>query len=191
MKTFLNTQFDKDFGKIENLIWYPWVGKNYGERDFKILVIGESQYAVDEEGAFCEETSDAFLNNKETSREYFFDAIEQSDETKNFYTSLFKTYFEEVSESRLKSFAKNISFYHFYQTVDKKVSSNDRNKVERLISWRIWSEVVNTLKPDLCIVHGMMMYKYFDVFCDNNDKDYQWEDVDSGFYKKGQQPIKT
>lgn len=191
MNTLTDKQFDKKFNEIKGLTWYPWVGKNYSEKGFKILVIGESQYAVDEDGEFCEETSEAFLKDKETSREFFFDAVEQTEWTKSFYTSLFKTYLEEISASRLKSFAENISFYHFYQTVDEKVSGNNRNKIERLMSWKIWSEVVNTLKPDVCIVHGMMMYKYFDVFCDNNDKEYQWEDLDSGFYEKGQQPIKA
>src|SRR5690554_6944412 len=112
MDTLLEKQFDKNFDEIEGLTWYPWVGKNYTNKDFKVLVIGESQYAVDEDGEFCEETSEAFLKDKEISREFFFDAVERSEWTKNFYTSLFKTYFEEVSESRLKSFAENRSEEH-------------------------------------------------------------------------------
>lgn len=191
MEKLLNKEFDSEFDKIEDLTWYPWVGKDYKNSDYKILVIGESQYAVDEEGEFCEETSKAFLNSKEISREFFFEAVEQSVETKTFYTSLFKTYMDEVSKENLEMFAGNISFYHFFQTVDEKVSGNSRNKEERLLSWKIWGEVVNVLKPDLCIVHGISMHKYFDSFCNSNDVSFDWADVESGFYEKGQQPIKA
>lgn len=190
MNTLLNKQFDNDFDKIENLKWYPWVGENYLNNGFKVLIIGESQYAVDENGNYCKETSDAFKKDKAISREYFFDAVNQSVETKNFYRSLFKTYTEEITVEWLKTFAGNIAFYHFFQSVDRQVSGNNRNKAERLLSWRIWNDVVNILRPDLCVVHGISIHKYFDTFCKSIKKEYKWEDIESGFYV-GQQPIQA
>ncbi len=41
---YLDRQLDKEFDKVENLTWYPWVGKDYVNSERKILIIGESHY---------------------------------------------------------------------------------------------------------------------------------------------------
>lgn len=68
MKEILDKSFDSEFDKIENLTWYPWVGKDYKEGTRKILVIGDSHYSVDCEGCFDQECYDDFMSTKETSR---------------------------------------------------------------------------------------------------------------------------
>ena len=44
MNNILYKSLDSQFDKIENLTWFPWVGKGYKCAKRKLLVVGESHY---------------------------------------------------------------------------------------------------------------------------------------------------
>lgn len=44
MNNILDKSLDSQFDKIENLTWFPWVGKGYKCAKRKLLVVGESHY---------------------------------------------------------------------------------------------------------------------------------------------------
>ncbi|MCQ2199016.1 MAG: hypothetical protein MJZ19_04765 [Paludibacteraceae bacterium] len=44
----MNKKFDADFVKVAGLSWIPWVGDNYENASCKVLLVGESVYATND-----------------------------------------------------------------------------------------------------------------------------------------------
>ena len=68
---FLNLcskRFDADFDEIALLERYHWVGINYSSSDCRVLIIGDSHYAIDGSVNFSQESHDAFKSAKYSTR---------------------------------------------------------------------------------------------------------------------------
>ena len=61
-------QYDAEFDSIKLLERYPWVGINYANNNCRVLVLGDSHYATEEDGSFSQEEYDNFKNNKDSTR---------------------------------------------------------------------------------------------------------------------------
>lgn len=176
MENNLDNQFDKEFDKIKGLTWYPWVGKNYANTSPKVLILGLSQYAVDEDKEYCEETEQGFMH-KEINREFLFENIELLENKSKFYINLYKTYSKDDTPQAKYEFLNNIAFYNFFQTVDQNVSGNNRDKTEYLEAWSIFNQVISLIKPDICIFHGKEAHKHMEFYYNSINIPFQWEDV--------------
>lgn len=188
MNDILNRKHDSLFNKIEHLTWYPWVGKEYEDAAYKVLIIGESQYATDENGEYDEDTGKHFRENKDTTREYVYNTIELKDAPAKFYMSLLRTF--GVSNDNLFSFWSKVSYYHFFQMPDESVSGNTHLKKERFEAWNRWLEIIEVLQPHICIFCGTGLRGFYKEWNDMNGRNTEWWDVQSGFYDAGQQPIR-
>ncbi|WHT39537.1 hypothetical protein QNH98_02215 [Myroides sp. mNGS23_01] len=177
MKDYLDNKFDKDFDKINGLSWYPWVGKNYTTTSPKVLILGLSQYAVDEDKEYCEATEQGFMN-KEINREFLFENIKILEDKSKFYTGLYNTYCKGESLDAKYALLNKIAFYNFFQTVDQNVSGNKRNKQESLTAWAIFHQIINIIKPDICIFHGKDAHKHMEFYFQSQNIPFQWEDVE-------------
>ena len=40
MDQIVEVKYDSQFNQIENLTWYPWVGKDYEDGKRRILIVG-------------------------------------------------------------------------------------------------------------------------------------------------------
>lgn len=163
MDNILDNQFDKEFDAINGLTWYPWVGKNYTGSSPKVLILALSQYAVDEDKDPCEATEQSFMN-KEINREFLFENIEILENRSKFYTGLYNTYCKEDTSKVKYDFLTKIAFYNFFQTVDQNVSGNNRDKKECLKAWSIFDQVIDIIKPAICIFHGKVSHKYMESY---------------------------
>ena len=67
MQNYIETSLDKDFLKIENLKYLPWVGKKALNQDQKLLIIGESVYNWEKDKE-TREVADEAINNNNFSR---------------------------------------------------------------------------------------------------------------------------
>ena len=70
--------YDELFERIEHLAHYPWVGNNYANAPFKLLILGDSHYTVDSDGKFCKEEYDRCLTDKFYTRDILDDAVGNS-----------------------------------------------------------------------------------------------------------------
>lgn len=179
--------FDSDFAQIAGLSWYPWVGAGYKEAKQRVLVIGDNLYAVDENGDYDEETARDFLSNRETVREYVEESRDPKKWHAKFYDRLTDTF---VSEDRIDRFWNKVAFVHFFQQPDGRVSGNGHGKTERMAAWSRWQELVEVLRPDICIFCGTGLGRCYEEWNRSMGKEADWWDVESGIYKGGQQPIR-
>ena len=145
MGDILDTTFDSEFDKIENLTWYPWVGEKYRNGTRRVLIIGDSHYAV-ENGIFSQECYDDFMSTKMTTRgivECHF-----NNETWNFYRNLEGTF---PDSDNLWS---KIAFYNFIQRPMKQSNAVPEEQ-DYLVAWRCFADLIKVLKPTDCIFIGV------------------------------------
>ena len=67
MNNILDKSLDSQFDKIENLTWFPWVGKGYKCAKRKLLVVGESHYLNEDSDENNEKRRELLIRDKEHS----------------------------------------------------------------------------------------------------------------------------
>lgn len=148
-------QFDAAFDQIEGLARYPWVGSKFANSDCRPLILGDSHYAVNDDGSPSEEELERF-RDKGYSRVIFENVIKdkcKSESTWPMYEGLLKT-FMDVSPEKVKAFWSKIAFYNFIQCVmkrkDEVPSDDDKRK-----GWRCLAGVIKVLKPTSVLIVGV------------------------------------
>lgn len=151
---FLNLcskQFDADFDKISLLERYPWVGVNYYSSNCRVLIIGDSHYAIDNDGSFSQESYDDFKSNKYSTRGIVTCAIKDSNSW-SMFNGLHRLFQVNSRDDRI-SFWSNVAFYNFIQEPMR--AKNERPSPEHFaVAWRCLPYIIDILKPDFCLFIG-------------------------------------
>lgn len=149
-ETLLSTDYDKQFAETENLTWYPWIGKNYPNAERKILIIGESHYAENEDGTPDKECKEAFIQNANFTRE-IIETIAFGENSWNFFKRI-----EDLFDVQDKQyFWSNIAYFNLLQTPVLKKDDVKEKKDNYPMGWNAFLEIVNIIKPTDCIVMGL------------------------------------
>lgn len=142
---------------ISTLSRLPWVGSEFFDAEKRLLIVGESHYAMGNTKAGYEEDllrhEDPFFTRKlieETQIQnlYKYQLLD------NFWQALLQ---KQPNKSEVW---KHISFYNFIQR-SMDYSSFDggkreqRNRVDFKNGWAVFAEVVKILKPTDCIFLGL------------------------------------
>ena len=142
-------QFDKEFDSVETLIRYPWVGNKYAESNYRILILGDSHYATDNDGNPSDEEYANFKSNKESTRGIINSVIDnccKNESTWPMFRNLINTFTSLTPDEVIHLWSK-VAFYNFIQEPMKLVDQVPTSK-ERRDGWRCYYDVVNILKPD-------------------------------------------
>jgi hypothetical protein len=179
----MNISYDNQLLKIKNLKWLPFVGKDYGSKESKILFVGESHY------------HDPQSSNKNVEKKEFTRMIVDEMAICNFqYGSPF---FNRISElfnlvSRADLWDQT-SFYNFIQRPMNKGEKAIQGVIERpskvdfVGGWEIFFEVIKNTQPDYCIFFGNTSANFFNKSCLINNiahKTVVWEEMINGSYLK-------
>ena len=151
MNTNLNQTFDFQFDKIENLTWYPWVGKDYALSNRRVLIIGDSHYAVDD-GNFDEDCYNDFISNKDTTRK-FAEGYMNGEEW-NFNRNLRLCLLNVDDKTLLKPLWGKIAFYNFIQEPMKQRDAKPTIEQYK-IAWNVFVKLLKIIKPTDCIFIGV------------------------------------
>ena len=140
---------EKENTKLDRL---PWIGKDYAQSELKILILGDSHYAIKENGNFCKETYNWFVNEKKSTIEIVRRFL--AGENKWRFFRGVHTLFNLSTEGDKKNFWKKIVYYNFVQeimrtTKDKPKSNNYKDATTCLLN------VLEIIKPDLVIFIGI------------------------------------
>lgn len=165
----LYTKKDIDLKKIPILSWLPWIGADYFNKNNRLLIIGESQYAQGETAIAYEEDL-----ARATRIDFTRNAVLQT-QIQNHYKhpaldNLLKALFGNTFMNKEKLW-KNIAFYNFVQRV-MDYSSFDGKKTEQPAitdfdeGWKVFAEVVKILKPTDCIFIGVSAAMPFERMMD-------------------------
>ena len=154
--TLCDKQYDLNFDKISLLERYPWVGKNYARSNCRVLLLGDSHYATNEDGSFSQEEYDNFKNNKDSTRGIIRTVIKNFQDGKltwQMHNGLLKTFITTKPEN-VEEFWSKVAFYNFIQETMKS-SSEKPDDQQKEDGWRCLVDVVNVIKPTFIIMFGI------------------------------------
>lgn len=150
-----NNQYDPAFDKISGLYRYPWIGNKFVERDYRILILGDSHYAVDEKGNESEEEVKRFKKDKNSTREVINCVINDVCSNESIWTmfrNLIAT-FTSITPDEVKDLWSKVAFYNFIQEPMKKRDQEPSSEEEQ-DGWRCFCEVIDIIAPNFCIFIG-------------------------------------
>lgn len=176
--TTSDKQFDSQFDKVENLVHYPWIGCNYASASKRVLIMGDSHYTVNDEGKFCPEEYDRCVTDKEYTRGIINCAIVNCAIEKGswkFHTNLQKTFLDE-SDIDVEGFWNKIASYNFIQE-PMKGTHEVPSLADYETAWKCLADVVQIIKPDVCIFVGLRNAKGINVL-DETDVKYSIQTLD-------------
>ena len=159
-------QFDSQFDKVANLTHYPWIGSDYASAPKRVLIMGHSHYAKDGK-EFSQEEYDRNISDKEYTRGIISCAIEKGGW--NFHKNLQKTFLYE--DMKAHDFWSKIASYNFIQEPMKEVVANASQSCNE-IAWKCFADVVQIIKPDICIFVGLKYEKGMNALDGENIKHF-------------------
>lgn len=146
--------YDKQFDQIKDLTWHPWIGSNYVGN--KLLIVGESHYAQDEDGNFDLGCYNAFIKDRNTTISIVEELMKGSNWKffQNTYNALFGT--ENINK---EAFWSNVAFYNFIQR-PMETRLDRPSKADYSCGWDVFYEVLKVIKPSHCIFLGSGSAQY-------------------------------
>jgi hypothetical protein len=145
----MNTNKDKEFKNVENLKWLPFVGQNFfnSPNENKMLIVGESHYHDKSEESILKHDNPLYtrivINELAIGRSYWDTRIFQ-----NFHKTLFSN-----DSFDTNVFWNLVSYYNFIQRPMETNKGRPSNK-EFYESWKTFFNVVQILKPKVCLFIG-------------------------------------
>lgn len=152
----MNTQnkhlisYDKEFIKVNDLKWMPWIGCNYPKSE--LLLLGESFYEDGEEWLDDKLATRDFVSNQglcsfkpEFSKRPFFNVIE-------------KTLLNQEKSNLIEreKFWTSTAFFNLVQRILPTRLDKDRPKTDDFdVGWKVALKVAEILRPKICIKLGI------------------------------------
>lgn len=157
-------RYDELFERVDLLERYPWVGEKYKDSKFRVLILGDSHYTIDREKKFCEEEFKRCKTNKDYTREIIRCVINdvcEGEPTWTMYKNLVNT-FTSYTPEEVKYLWSKVAFYNFIQEPMKQINQVPTNE-DCKIGWKCFYDVVNILKPHLCLFIGIRSNREIDT----------------------------
>jgi len=140
--------------------WMPFIGENYFNSPFKILLVGESHYANPND-------SNDLSNNPDFTK---LMVKELGIEKMNYNNiKLFNRVNSLINYNANDVVWQNICFYNFIQEVmpENIIRPTRENYIN---GWKSFIHVINALKPDLCIFIGTEAANSLETALNNNEE---------------------
>lgn len=156
MSEDLKSIYDDSLSKVEGLSWLPWVGKNYSQAACKILVVAESHYTHGDRPDSVEQSKSQMLDDVFLTREVVLESPVGRLWQNNMFDNLHRV-LVGTNDFEPSGLWDNIAFYnHVQRPMDYNGSYKERpNSVDFIKGWEVFLDVVNILRPDLCIYVGL------------------------------------
>ena len=144
--TIYDDQFDKVYNKDNGLIHFPWIGRDYPNNKTKILILGDSHYAEDED------ERERCKTEKNYTRGILNVAVNQDD-----IWSMFKglySLFGVTPYSAENALWNKVAFCNFVQEPMKRRDAKPTSKNYRR-AWLCLLDLIDIIKPDICLFIGI------------------------------------
>ena len=162
--------FDSQFDKVQGLIWYPFVGKRFGEDGARIMVYAHNAYVdakrFEEKKKEWEADKESWANSNDIDA-YTYDKAKYTNAFRYFIkgaVGLNSNYCRESDTqtiARVDSFVERIAYLNFIQAVvksDNALTLAEPEQIER--SKIVNREILRILDITHCICWGKPTYEY-------------------------------
>ena len=150
-----DTNYDNEFNNINLLLRYPWVGRNFASSKTRVLLLGDSHYATNEDGTHSEEEERIFRTDKESTRgtiNCVIDNFCEQGSSWKMFNGLLNTFINTTPEA-VKAFFGKVAFYNFIQE-PMKYRNSKPTAMQKREGWQCLAKVVEILAPNFIIFIG-------------------------------------
>lgn len=149
----LATVKDEKLMRITKLSWLPWIGSDFLNNEKRLLIVGESHYALGETVSDFQTDLQRHQNPNFTRK-----LIEETQLQELYSYKLLDNFWQAFlkRQPNKKEIWKNIAFYNFVQR-SMDYSSFDGEKKEQpnakdfKLGWNIFAEIIKIVRPTDCI----------------------------------------
>ena len=164
MDQIVEVKYDSQFNQIENLTWYPWVGKDYEDGKRRILIVGESHYIdedIEDEGKLREQEVKV---DKYHTRNCLYEVLVDKSWCNRTYPNLMEALCDRGIISEDKLVLSKIAYYNFIQRqLDYTTAPKERPNLDDYeIAWERFLKIVDILHPTDCIFVGIESSQLFE-----------------------------
>lgn len=164
MKEILDKSFDSEFDKIENLTWYPWVGKDYTFNKRRVLVIGESHYVNENADENNGKREQELLSDNTHTRDCLYEVLIDKSWNNRTYSRLMEALYDRGIIPDNKTALSKIAYYNFIQTPMDYTVRERPNSSHYITAWECFLKVITILYPTDCIFIGVESISLFEEF---------------------------
>jgi hypothetical protein len=139
---------------LNGLTWLPWIGKNFKNNKKRLLIVGESHYALgDNDKEYQKRYKDA-TDNKTLTRECIYESPVCGEWRNNTFDNIHRVLLRSNDFDK-ELFWEQVAFYNFIQRLmDYRVKERP-TWVDFYSSWKTFIELIKILKPTDCIFIGV------------------------------------
>ncbi|WP_099365428.1 hypothetical protein [Sphingobacterium sp. 1.A.4] len=98
---------------MKNLARDPWLGEDFNNQPNRLMIIGESHYAVDKYGEFCQVAYDEFTQ-KRNSTQWIIESLIKGEKTWKVFDNLYRALYG-TKDINIEKFWTKVGFYNFIQ----------------------------------------------------------------------------
>lgn len=182
MNQFCNENLDKEFEKISDIQYLPWIGKNYLLQEDKVLIIGESVYNWENpEDVEKRQLAQERLDKSDFARVVVYEhGIDNPNSNNKFARNIEKTFGINVHDGKERlNFWKKISFHELVQRPMENV--NNRPSIEDYkIGAEVLISIIKIIRPNKCVFLGTTWEKYKSL---KNNLENNYSLIESHFEK--------
>ena len=179
MNNILDKSLDSQFDKIENLTWFPWVGKGYKCAKRKLLVVGESHYLNEDSDENNEKRRELLIRDKEHTRNCLYEVLINKSWSSKTYSNIMEALCDRGILSDNKTALSEIAYYNFIQRqMDYSKETKERPNInDYKIAWKCFLHIIDILQPTDCIFVGVESVTLFEEIMDKYGVQYTGIDV--------------
>jgi hypothetical protein len=171
MEHHIDISFDKDLENVTSLTWLPWIGKDFKENERKLLIVGESHYALADNDDIYQNSFQENTQNKKFTREIIYESPVCGDWRNNTYDNMHRALLRSNDFDK-KCFWEQVAFYNFIpRLMDYRVKERPTS-VDFYSSWKTFIELITILKPTDCIFIGVSASNTFNDAMKNLNINY-------------------
>ncbi len=165
MEQHIDNSFDKHLLNISSLTWLPWIGKDFKKNSRRLLIVGESHYALGDNDEDYQKRFREATDNKTFTRECIYESPVCGDWRNNTFDNIHRVILRSNDFDK-ELFWEQVVFYNFIpRLMDYRVKERP-TWVDFYSSWKTFIELINILNPTDCVFIGVSASNSFNQAMD-------------------------
>lgn len=162
MEKLIYKGFDSQIEKIPGLYWKPWIGRDFNNSEYRLLIVGESHYiSAQNEDEYVKKYVES-KNSQSLTRDCIYESAILQDWFNNTYENTHKTLLRTNTFDR-EALWKNLAFYNFIpRTMDYRKRERP-NYVDFYNSWETFIHLLETINPTAVLFIGVEASNSFNM----------------------------
>jgi hypothetical protein len=172
MEQHIDNSFDQILLNVSGLTWLPWVGKDFKKNSRRLLIVGESHYALGDNDEDFQKRFKVATDNKTFTRECIYESPVCGDWRNNTFDNIHRVLLRSNDFDK-EVLWEQVAFYNFIpRLMDYRVKERP-TWGDFYSSWKTFIEIIKILKPTDCVFIGVSASNSFNQAMDELRLEYE------------------